>query len=150
MTEPTENAHQPEGAQLLLADARTAFVLANYARKRAIVRAFGVAPEHANAVTIAGLALLAESLHQGLGARLRRSVPTPGDALLGAGAARAALGAIAGPTLDEMPGLAGLIALALVVHGARPTAVRSARAVRAGSRQLAVELHHLSDFLLGR
>ena len=60
------------------------------------------------------------------------------------------LGAIAGATIDEMPGIGALIALALVVHGARPTATRSARALRAGSQQVARELHRLSDYLLGR
>jgi hypothetical protein len=138
------------GAQLLFADARTAFVLANYARKRAIVRAFGVSPEDANAVTVGGLALIAGALHQTISPRLKRSVPTPSDAVLGAGVARSLLGAVAGPTVDEMPGLGALIAFALVVHGARPTAIRSAHALRTSSQRLALELHHFSDYLLGR
>ena len=150
MIETTEKPQQLVGAQLLVADARTAFLLANHARKRAIVRAFGVAPEHANAVTVAGLGLIAATLHQSVAPRFRRSVPTPGDALLGAGMARALLGAVAGPTIDEMPGVAGLIALALVVHGARPTAVKSAQAMRAGSQRAVDELRHVSDFVLGR
>lgn len=150
VTESSEKPQQPVGAQLLLADARTAFLLANYARKRAIVHAFGVSPEQANAVTVGGLALIAASLHQTVRPRLRRSVPRPGDAVLGAGMARSLLGAIVGPTIDETPGIAGLITLALVIHGARPTVVKSAHALRAGSHQLALELHHMSDFLLGR
>ena len=150
MTGTTEKPHQLAGTQLLLVDARTAFVLVNHARKRAIVSAFGVSPEQANAVTVGGLALIAATLHQTVAPRLRRAVPTPGDAVLGAGIARSLLGAIVGPTIDETPGIGGLIALALLIHGARPTAVKSASALRAGSHQVALELRHLSDYLLGR
>ena len=146
----TDKPAQLIGAQLLLADARTAFLLANYARRRAIIRAFGVAPEHVNAVTAAGLVLIAGSIHETVVPRIRRSVPTPSDAVLGAGMARSLLGAIAGPTIDEMPGIGGLIALALLVHGTRPTLIRSAQALRTGTKQLAHELHQLSDYLLGR
>jgi hypothetical protein len=150
VTGPTEKPHQLAGAQLLLVDARTALLLADHARKRALMRAFGVSPEYANALTVAGLVLVAKSMHETVGPLLRRSAPRSGDALIGAGAARAMLGAIAGPTIDEMPGIGALIALALVAHGARPTLTRSARALRAGSRQVSSELHHLSDYLLGR
>ncbi len=150
LTGTTESPQQFAGAQLLLADARTAFMLANYARKRAIVSAFGVSPKDANAVTVGGLALIAAALHQTIGPRLKRTVPTPSDAVLGAGVARSLLGAVVGPTVDEMPGLGALIALALVVHGARPTAIRSAEALRANSRRLALELRHFSDYVLGR
>ena len=149
MSGPTEKPQQLAGAQLLLADARTALLLADHARKRAVVRVLGVSPEHANAVTVAGLVLVAESLHQTVGPLLRRSAPRSGDALLGAGAARAMLGAVVGPTIDEMPGIAALIALALVIHGARPTATKSARALHAGSDRLALEFRRLSDYLLG-
>ncbi len=150
LTGTTESPQQFAGAQLLLADARTAFLLANYARKRAIVRAFGVSPEDANTVTVGGLALIAGVLHQTVGPRLRRSVPAPSDAVLGAGVARSLLGAVVGPTVDEMPGLGALIAFALVVHGARPTAIKSAQALRENSQRLALEVRHLSDYLLGR
>lgn len=150
LADMTEKSEQHAGPQLLLADARTAFLLANHARKRAIVRAFGVAPEDANAVTVAGLALLGAAVHEAVGPRLRRAVPKPGDALIGAGVGRSLLGAIVGPTLDEMPGVAALLAIALVARGARPTAVKSLQALRAGSHRASVEVHRGFDFVLGR
>lgn len=152
MTQPTQQPHHiaPPGSpsqsrasesQLLLVDVWTAWTVINLVRKRAIARAFGVSPEDANAITVIGLALVAGSIHRTLGRVARQSVPTRTDSVLAAGTARALLGSIAGPAIDEMPGLGGLIALALVAHAARPTVTRSAHALREGWHRCALAFH---------
>ena len=134
LTQPTEQPHP------FLEDAGTTWVLINFARKRAIVRAFGVSPEDANAITLIGLVVIAEAIHQTCSRLVRRSVPTPADSLLAAGTVRVVLGSIAGPVIDEMPGV-GLIAFALVAHAARPTVTRSVHAVRAEWHRFALGFH---------
>jgi len=138
---PEPPSHAPEGGlQLLLGDAWTTMILVNAVRKRAIVRAFGVPPEDVNAITVIGLALIAGSVHQSW-ERLKPSPPSRGDSLLAVGTARAVLGNIIGPDVDAMPGMAGLIALALVAHAARPTVTRSVHAVRAEWHRFALGFH---------
>jgi hypothetical protein len=134
LTQPTEQPHP------FLEDAWTTWMLINFARKRAIVRAFGVSPEDANTITVIGLVLMAGAIHQTCGRAIRRSVPTRADSLLAAGTARAVLSGIAGPVTDEMPGV-GLIAFALVAHAARPTVTRSVHAVRAEWHRFALGFH---------
>jgi hypothetical protein len=144
----TPAAERVSGTVLLLADARTAFILINHARKRAIVNAFGVSPEQANAVTAIGLLLIANAAHDRVGRLLKGAgAPTSGDALIAGGAARALLGAIAGPAVDETPGLGTLIVLAVAARAAGPTAIRSLRGVRAGSHRATVGFRHRYGYL---
>lgn len=139
----------PLGAQLLVTDARTALLLLDHARKRAVVRAFGVRPEHVNAVTAVGLLLIADAAHESIGRLLGTAkAPPPSDGLLAAASIRALVGAVVGPAVDETPGLAALIALALVGHAMRPTAAKSLHAVRTGSHRLSVHFHHRYGYLV--
>lgn len=130
---------EASGAQLLLTDASTMWIVLNGVRRRAIVRTLGVSPGDADLVTVIGLVLLGGSIHQACGRLVRRSVPTMADSVITAGVARSLLGSIAGPAVDETPGLVGLIAFALVVHSARPTVTKSVHAVRSGWHRCALE-----------
>jgi len=151
-SQPVEDsgaAERAKGGALLLADARTAFLLVNHARKRALVHAFGISPDQANAVTAIGLLLIADAAHDKIAPLLRGSAaPPPGDALIAGASVRALLGAIAGPAVDETPGLGTLIVLALAATAAGPTAVRSLRAFRAGSHRLTVGFRHRYGYLV--
>ena len=145
----TRSGHHPSGAQLLVTDTRTALLLLDHARKRAVVRAFGVSPENANVVTAVGLVLIADAAHQTIGRLLGSAkAPPPGDGLLAAASIRALVGAVVGPAIDETPGLGALIALALVGHAIRPTAARSLNAFRTGSHRLGVHFHHRYGYLV--
>jgi hypothetical protein len=160
LTQPTDQpqiassgraARAPEsGSQLLFGDAWTAWVLINLVRKRVIVRAFGVSPEDANAITLIGLALIAGSIHETWRRVVRRPKLTRADSVLAAGAARTLLGSIAGPAVSEMPGFGALIVLALVTHAARPTVSRSAHAVRSGWHRIALDFHQRYGSLASR
>lgn len=145
----TPAVERASGTALLLADARTAFILINHARKLAIVRTFGVSPEDANAVTAIGLLLIAGAAHDRIGRLLRGAgPPAPGDSLIAGGSVRALLGAVAGPAVDETPGLGTLIVLALAARTAGPTAIRSLRGLRAGSHRATVGFRHRYGYLV--
>jgi hypothetical protein len=137
------------GAQLLATDARVAFLLMNEARKRALIRAFGISPQDANAVTAIGLILAANAAQDRVGRLLRgAAAPTTTDALIAGGSVRALLGVVAGPALDETPGLGTLIAVALAAHAVRPTAARSLHAVRSGSHRTLIGFRHRYGYLV--
>jgi hypothetical protein len=134
---------------LLLSDARTAFILINHVRHRALERLFGISPDQANAVTVIGLVLLAETAHDKVGRFLKaQAAPTPGDGLFIAGAVRELLGTIAGPTVRDSAGVSTLVALALVGTGARPAAVKSLHALRSSSHRVSMGFHHRYGYLV--
>lgn len=113
------------------------------------MRAFGVPPENANAVTAIGLLLIAEAAHETIGRLLRSSpTPSPGDGLIAGASIRALVGGIAGPAVDEMPGLGALVTLALAGHVARPVAAGLLHGARTGSHRLTVAFHHRYGYLV--
>src|SRR5579863_9294653 len=69
VTEPIDQ--YARDVNLLLSDARTAFILINHVRHRALERLFGISPDQANAVTVIGLVLLAETAHDKVGRFLK-------------------------------------------------------------------------------
>jgi uncharacterized protein YcfJ len=152
VTPPAEEgqvAERSDGAVLLLADARTAFILINHVRKRALVRVFGVPPEHVNVVTAIGLVLIADAAHDRV-VRLLGSSPAPtrGDALIAGASVRALVGGIAGPSLDEMRGLGALITVAVAARAMGPAAARSMHALRSNSHRLTLGFHGRYGYLV--
>ncbi|HZE15188.1 MAG TPA: hypothetical protein VE197_05425, partial [Mycobacterium sp.] len=112
------------------------------------VRAFGVSPEQANMVTAIALLLIADAAREAV-SRLRSSGgPTRSDALLAGASMRAVVGMVAGPAVDEMPGLGTLITVALLGHATRVTAARSLRALRTGSHRVTVGFRHRYGYLV--
>lgn len=142
------SVQQPGGAQLLFADARMAFMLMNHARKRAVIRVFGVSPENVNIVTAIALLVIADGAHKAVTRLSASGRPTQSDALLAGGTVRAVVGMVAGAAVDETPGLGTLITVALVGHAARVTAGKSLRALRTSSHRLAVGFHNRYGYLI--
>jgi hypothetical protein len=142
------SAQQPGGAQLLFTDARMAFMLMNHARKRAVIRVFGVSPENVNIVTAIAMLVIADGAHKAVTRLSTSGRPTQSDALLAGGTVRAVVGMVAGAAVDETPGLGTLITIALVGHAARVTAGKSLRALRTSSHRLAVGFHHRYGYLI--
>ena len=132
-----------------MTDARMASLLVNDARRRAVVRFFGVPPEQANLVTAVALLVIADAAHD----RVRGMVtgsrgPTLGESALAGASIRSVLGALTGPVINEIPGLGALITLALVGHAIRPAAARSLHAMRTGSHRLSIDFHHRYGYLI--
>ncbi len=150
LPQPRQDGARPSGgSNLLLADARTAFLLANAARHRALERLFGISPDQANAVTVIGLILLAQTAHDKVGRFLR----APGPPSLADGAfldasLRNALRGVAGPTVADAPGLSTLLALAVLGTAARPVASESLRALKSSSHRLTFGFHHRYGYLV--
>jgi uncharacterized protein YcfJ len=137
------------GAQLLVSDTRTTLLLLNHARKQVVVRVFGVSPEDANVVSAIGLLVIADAAHKATTRVLKSPrAPTLEDELMAGASIRALVGAIAGPAIDETPGLGTLITIALVGRAVGPTAVRSIRALRGGTHGAAVHFHHRYGYLV--
>jgi hypothetical protein len=116
------------GAQLLVSDIRTAWLLLNAARYRALERVFGVTGEQANLLTFVALLMLAEGGFE----RTHRLLddagpPSVADSVLGVATVRAFGQMIAGPTSRETPLFGTLVTIAVVGSFLRPALVRGSR-----------------------
>jgi len=150
LPQPRQNGAGPSGgSNLLLGDARTAFLLVNAARHRALARMFGISPDQANAVTIIGLVLLAQNAHDKVGRFLRMPRP-PGlvDGFVLDASVRNVFRGVAGPTVADAPGLSTLLALGVLGTAARPIAKESLRALRSSSQRLTFGFHHRYGYLI--
>lgn len=150
LPQPRQGGPGPAGgSDLLLRDARTAFLLVNAARHRALERMFGISPDQANAVTVIGLILLAQSAHENLGRFLIKPRP-PGlvDGFVLDASVRNVFRGVAGPTVADAPGLSTLLALAVLGAAARPIANESLRALRSSSQRLTLGFHHRYGYLV--
>jgi hypothetical protein len=137
------------GGARLLADARVAFLLINYARLRAVARLFGVGPEQANLLTAVALLTLAETSRRKIRAMMEGpALPSLEDGLLGGAMLREALGGVAGLSGRDAPQPATLLMLAVVGGLAAPTLFKSIRGVRATTHRTTVAFHHRYGYLV--
>ena len=136
-------------SRLLVSDLRVAFLLINNVRLRGIARLFGVGPEQANLLTFVVALWLAQGAHLQV-KRLAKPPPLPssGDGLLVGGSVQELVGWVVGPPVRDTPTLGLLLMLAVVGGTAGPTAVKSLRAVRAGSHRASLAFHHRYGFLV--
>jgi hypothetical protein len=130
------------GTGLLFGDLELVIRLGNEARCRAVERLFGVQRDQVNIVTLIALGLAAQGAHNGLKRIAAPGVPARGDALLAADVAREVLLDIAGPAARQAPYFAGLLAFALVAHGARPMVHEVLRGARDASRHARAAFTH--------
>ncbi|HSO98696.1 MAG TPA: hypothetical protein VLP43_07070 [Solirubrobacteraceae bacterium] len=138
------------GGTLFLADARTAFLLINHARRQAISRLVGVTGDNANIVTLIGIMILAQAARD----RGRRLVapggpPTAADGLLGAAVFRELLADAAGAAARETPLTSTLLLVAVASSSlARRAILRSATgAIRSASHRVGAGFHHRYGYL---
>ena len=139
------------GRTLFLADARTAFLLINHARRQTISRLFGVTGDDANIVTLIGIMIVAQAARdQGRRLVAPGGPPTVADGLLGAAVFRELVADAAGAAARETPLTSTLLLLAVVGGSlAHPAIVKSAtEAVRSASHRVSVGFHHRYGYLL--
>ncbi|HET8977427.1 MAG TPA: hypothetical protein VFN87_04665 [Solirubrobacteraceae bacterium] len=128
---------QVSGGRLLFYDTRMALLLLNEARYRALEQV-GVPREQANLVTVVGLGLLAQTVHERVGRVLHAPFAgTPADAVLPLAATRELLYGVAGPASRQTPYFGALVALAVAAHVSGPSirsTVHSVRSAAQGTR----------------
>jgi hypothetical protein len=137
------------GARLLVSDVRTALLLLDEARYRAVNRLFGVSREQSWAVTVIALAVLAQAAHD----KAEQMVKGPGgpnraDAMLGAAALRELLAGIPGPASRDTPLVATLVAIAMVGAVVRPALSRTAHGIRTATHRARHSFNHRYGHLL--
>jgi hypothetical protein len=118
-----------DGVTLLLADMRSALIVANEARYRLLGRLFGIAREEANVVTAITLFVLAEAVYERLGGLEPPEAPSMSDAALGLGVVREVFALVAGPTAEETPLFGTLVTIAVIGAISRPLLQRSGEAI---------------------
>jgi len=128
---------------LALADARMAFGLLNHFRYQALERTFGVSRQQANALTAVLLLTAADGAYEAArrATGLRPHVAGT-DVALGAIALRDVSLGVAGPSDRAIPGLATLLALAMVGSVAMPglrRAAHRAQQIRAAEKRIRTE-----------
>ena len=141
-----EHGIAPEGvgsARLLVSDVRTAFLLLDEARYRAVKRLFGVSRDHSWAVTLIGLAVLAQAAHDKSEQMLRGpGGPTRADVALGAAALRELLPGIPGPSSRDTPLVATLVTIAVVGALVRPGLSRTVHGIRTSAHHARQSFNH--------
>ncbi|MGZ4288903.1 MAG: hypothetical protein ACXVXL_31530 [Solirubrobacteraceae bacterium] len=141
-----EQGIAPEGvgsARLLVSDVRTAFLLLDEARYRAVKRLFGVSRDDSWAVTLIGLAVLAQAAHDKSDQMLRGpGGPTRADVALGAAALRELLAGIPGPSSRDTPPVATLVTIAVVGALVRPGLSRTVHGIRTSAHHARQSFNH--------
>ncbi len=137
------------GGRLLVSDVRTTFLVMNYARLRAIARLFGVSEDQANLLTLVAAMSLAQAA-QARVQRLLRGPPLPslGGAMFTGTGVKELLCGVAGSPARDTPFVGTLLAAAILGASAGPVTVKSARAVKASSRQAALGFHHRYGYIV--
>jgi hypothetical protein len=123
-------------AKLFPSDPRTAFVLLNEARCRAIEGVFGVRRDQVNFMTLIAALLLAEAVHTREQRLRRRMRPTRTGLVLSDGILNALGQEIAGPSSREIPFVAVLIGTAAVGTIAGRVLRETAHDMKAASQRL--------------
>lgn len=137
------------GARLLVSDVRTALLLLDEARYRAVRRLFGVSRDQSWAVTVIGLALLASVAHDKAEQMLRGpGGPTRAEVMLGAAGLRELLVGIPGPASRDTPLVATLLAIAVVGAVVRPGLSRAAHGIRTATHRARHSFNHRYGHLL--
>jgi hypothetical protein len=137
---PVEHSHaavdEITGANLMLADLRTVFMLANDARYQTLERLFGLPRNQANIATLVAIVALAEAARAKLGRLARAPAPSAGDLAMATATVRHLM---LGPAGDSAPTIPMFGALAAIAAGGTvviPAAVRSVRGVRSAAREV--------------
>jgi hypothetical protein len=137
------------GGRLLVSDARLAFLFANQARHRALVRLFGVSPDQATLLTLVIVTMLGGTAHRKVQRLVRTpSLPSQSDGLLAGASARELLWSLAGSPSREMPFSGALLAIAIVGGTTGPSVVRTLRGFRASSRRMNADFHHRYGYIV--
>jgi hypothetical protein len=119
------------GARLLVSDIRTALLLLDEARYRAVRRLFGVSRDQSWPVTLIALAVLAQAAHDKSDQMLKGpGGPSRSDVMLGAAGVRELLAGIPGPRSRDTELVATLVAIALAGAVVRPGPSRAAHGIR--------------------
>ena len=141
---PRELVEELGRASLFPSDPRTALVLLNEARHRAVRGVFGVRRDQVNLMTLIAAATLAEVVHT-QSRRVRRGLrgPTRADVILADGLLNALGRGIAGPSSREIPFVAALIGTAAVGTVAARVLQHSAHEMRAASLRLERSFRYL-------
>jgi hypothetical protein len=124
------------GRTLFLADVRTAYLMVNEARYRAVQGMFRVPRDQVNIITVIVALVLADGLRD----RVQRWMkpitgPSVVESLLGAAVMSEVLSGVAGAARDEAQEWGPLLAMALVGAAAAAVARTPANAVRTSMRQ---------------
>jgi hypothetical protein len=134
---------------LLLADTRTALLLANEARHRAVQRVFGLSPEQDNVLTLLALGLMASAMHDAYRKVMEGPpFPTGADLALGGASASELMLGVAGPPSRKGPLLGALLLGALLAGGARPVLRRSLAGLVGEERKLSFDFHRRYGYLV--
>jgi hypothetical protein len=139
---PSRLERDISGARLLIADARTGFILLNAARYRAGERLFGLPPEQVNIATLIALGALAEALHDRFERLLDASTPTPGDLALGTTVIRQAMLGPSAPAAPQAPVFGALVVLALSATVVGPSMIKSVRGIKNVTREIGSAFAH--------
>ena len=115
-------------ARMLFVDVGVRSLLLGEARRRAVTRVFGVAPEDQTLLVTLILVGAAGTVARGLAPALPR--PSRMHAAVGGTVANTALRGIAGAPAATVPLAGGLIAFALLSHSLRPAVAGAIREVR--------------------
>jgi hypothetical protein len=139
-----ERVEELGGARLFPSDPRTAFVLLNEARYRAIQGVFGVGRHQVNLMTAIAALMLAEAAHAKT-VRLRSGLrgPTRADVLLADGLLNALGQGIAGPVARETPFFAAIIGTAAVGAVATRVVQGASRDIKAASHRIKLSFRNL-------
>jgi hypothetical protein len=136
-------------ARSFASDVRAMWLVVNHFRYRALQRAFGIPDEEVNVVTLilAGLIVTkaydkAEKLLHAPGG------PTRADLAFGAATGREGLYDILGPWSRQTPGVAGLLALAVIGARAAPTVRASAHDLRVAGTRLRASFNRRYGYVL--
>jgi hypothetical protein len=139
------------GARLLVSDVRTALLLADEARYRAVRRLFGVSRDQSWPVTLIALAVLAQAAHDKSDQMLKGpGGPTRTDVMLGAAGLRELLSGIPGPASRDTPFVATLVAIGLAGTVVRPGLSRAAHGIRIATHRARQSYNHRYGHLLPR
>lgn len=133
----------------LARDLRITYLLVNDARHRLLARLFGV-PQEQDAMLTAIVVLMLANAARTRARRLTRlpGLPSAGDGMLGVASVREVLGAIAGPSVRDMPGSGTLLTVAFLGAATVPLVRRSLHDVRSSSHRMSVGFHHRYGYLV--
>jgi hypothetical protein len=124
-------------SQLFFADARLVLAMLNHLRYQALHSTLGLSREQANVLTVVVLLSAADGAYEAT-RRITGIRPhlAGADAAIGAAAVREASLSLAGPSVRAIPGLGGLVVVALVGRFALPALRRSVQRARAAEQRL--------------
>ena len=138
------------GRRLLASDLRVAFLLANEARYRTVERLLGVPRDQANFVTVIGLLVLADAVHEHAARALSApGGPAPADAVLGSLTLRELLYGLGGPSSRDTPLFGTLITIGVIGGLIRPAVGKSIHGIRSSSQRMQVAFHQRYGHLIG-